>query len=680
MATFLDQMLLELGFDTAKFIKGAKEVQQHVKDTKDAVEKHGKGIEDSMHKAADSIKEVAMRALEMYAVLVAADSIGGFIDRMTKADSATSKLASSLNESIETVSELEMATQRFGGSAGSMDAQLRKISDTFYDLSINGKALPIALSQLMAFSGKNIDFSHGSVKQMLDTAIAIQKMAKTGPEGEAKAGYLARQLGYTDAQIALMIEKGAGLKAYLDSMKHMALTKEQAEAAERYEKAWAGIQQEATNFAHTFWTAVSPAVSAAFKKLSDWMGLKTTQDKFNSAVKAFTDYFENFSADDMIKALKAVKEDLDAIVEDLKAVKAMWDYLAAIPSKVREANKENNPFYASEDTNKKFNEKYGGGEEETHSLSEMWDWIKSGASRVGSAMSRAGGYVGDSIIGGAHAEGYAPRSPFGSLNANAFKVEGRDVSRGNPVPVWIANANPADPNNMPGGPGGSTGRGYGGGGGGGGSPDNSGVGSGDRGGGGDGLTPEQGAELLRSQGATPEEAAFIGAHMGGESRGHAGAHNFHGADLSYGLWQINMIGGMGPQRRKMWGLKSNEDLFDKNVNARAAIALYRDWVRRGRHGPSPWAGSNRFLTPSYSARAARAARDWHAPNVPVGASAVAPSHTPGGGGGGSTKTTTTNVGHVSINTTSKDAHGIARAIKEALANDTFARTQETGLV
>jgi hypothetical protein len=148
-------------------------------------------------------------------------------------------------------------------------------------------------------------------------------------------------------------------------------------------------------------------------------------------------------------------------------------------------------------------------------------------------------------------------------------------------------------------------------GGGGGSFVNSWVSSGPRGSVGKGdLTPEQGAALLRSEGATPEEATFIGAHMGGESQGNPYAHNTNAAtgDNSYGLWQINMLGAMGDERRKMWGLKSNDDLFDPHVNARAALALYRAWRKKG--GVNPWAGSDRLLTDQYTASVKKAAEAW----------------------------------------------------------------------
>jgi len=41
----------------------------------------------------------------------------------------------------------------------------------------------------------------------------------------------------------------------------------------------------------------------------------------------------------------------------------------------------------------------------------------------------------------------------------------------------------------------------------------------------------------------------------------------------YGLFQINMTGSMGPDRRKKYGLKSNEDLYNPLINAQIAYKM-----------------------------------------------------------------------------------------------------------
>jgi len=60
-----------------------------------------------------------------------------------------------------------------------------------------------------------------------------------------------------------------------------------------------------------------------------------------------------------------------------------------------------------------------------------------------------------------------------------------------------------------------------------------------------------------------------------ESGGNTNAHNSKPPDNSYGLWQINMLGDLGPSRRKQFGIATNDQLFDPNVNAKAAYAIYK---------------------------------------------------------------------------------------------------------
>jgi hypothetical protein len=58
-----------------------------------------------------------------------------------------------------------------------------------------------------------------------------------------------------------------------------------------------------------------------------------------------------------------------------------------------------------------------------------------------------------------------------------------------------------------------------------------------------------------------------------ESSGNPNAYNPRGRDNSYGLWQINMLGKLGPERRAQLGISSNEALYDPLTNARAARML-----------------------------------------------------------------------------------------------------------
>ena len=86
-------------------------------------------------------------------------------------------------------------------------------------------------------------------------------------------------------------------------------------------------------------------------------------------------------------------------------------------------------------------------------------------------------------------------------------------------------------------------------------------------------------------------------------------------DRSYGLFQINMLGGLGPARRRQYGLSSNEDLYDPDTNARIAYRMSgggKDW--------SPWSA---YKSGAY---------EKYLGNVPAPAPRSATPPSPGGGG------------------------------------------------
>ena len=60
-----------------------------------------------------------------------------------------------------------------------------------------------------------------------------------------------------------------------------------------------------------------------------------------------------------------------------------------------------------------------------------------------------------------------------------------------------------------------------------------------------------------------------------ESRGNSTSHNKTSStgDNSYGLFQINMLGSLGEDRREKFGIKSNAELLDPVTNAQAAFYM-----------------------------------------------------------------------------------------------------------
>lgn len=87
------------------------------------------------------------------------------------------------------------------------------------------------------------------------------------------------------------------------------------------------------------------------------------------------------------------------------------------------------------------------------------------------------------------------------------------------------------------------------------------------------LTRDQIAMYAQAAGLTGAAVDTAVAVALAESGGNTKAHNAIPPDDSYGLWQINMLGSMGPERRRKLGISSNSALYDPAVNARAMAMI-----------------------------------------------------------------------------------------------------------
>ena len=81
-------------------------------------------------------------------------------------------------------------------------------------------------------------------------------------------------------------------------------------------------------------------------------------------------------------------------------------------------------------------------------------------------------------------------------------------------------------------------------------------------------SPAQLVQFARNAGFQGNDANIMAAISMAESGGNPLAHNPNAStgDNSYGLTQVNMLGTLGPARLKQFGLKSNDQLFDPNIN------------------------------------------------------------------------------------------------------------------
>lgn len=103
------------------------------------------------------------------------------------------------------------------------------------------------------------------------------------------------------------------------------------------------------------------------------------------------------------------------------------------------------------------------------------------------------------------------------------------------------------------------------------------------------LTDKQLVDLLSQVGFKGKSLKLAWAIVMRESRGHPTSRNNNPStgDNSYGLFQINMIGGLGDDRREKFGITKNSELFDPVTNAQAAFYMSAKGTNFGSWGLGP---------------------------------------------------------------------------------------------
>jgi hypothetical protein len=103
------------------------------------------------------------------------------------------------------------------------------------------------------------------------------------------------------------------------------------------------------------------------------------------------------------------------------------------------------------------------------------------------------------------------------------------------------------------------------------------------------LSPTELVDLLHLVGFEGKALKLAWAITMRESTGRPLSHNdsIHSGDNSFGLFQINMIGSLGADRREKFGIKSNSELFDPVTNAKAAFYMSARGTNWGSWGLGP---------------------------------------------------------------------------------------------
>lgn len=267
-ATIIDRLVVELGLDPKQFTSGQKAAAQSLLDLRKQAKSDGKAVEDATTAMAAGFSKVTLRVLELGTAYLGLRGLERHITAMTSQDVQLSRFAQTVGMTAQRISELEMATQRLGGTKAGADSSVQSVAGIVANFQ-QGKGLPPALQQLFARTGTKVDLSHLTTSSMMTAvATALQRESKVNP---VLAASYASQLGL-DPIFALMAEQhGSGLMGYAGSLGGLAPSQQALEATQKIVAAWMATRQQIDAILQHVIADAGPAVAQALGDLAKFL-------------------------------------------------------------------------------------------------------------------------------------------------------------------------------------------------------------------------------------------------------------------------------------------------------------------------------------------------------------------------------------------------------------------------
>jgi hypothetical protein len=267
MATVIDSLLVELGFDGSKFAAGTKSVSNDLKKTRNEASLTGKELELSAKNAAQGFMKLRNEVLGLFALMTAGRGIKAMTSEITNSDAALGRFAKNVNLSATEIAAWEGAVRHVGGTAAGADAGIQSMTQAFQELALTGKS--DVVPYLIALKVKISDDVTGKMRPLADIFQDLNKSAQG--RDPAQANYLLAGLHLDQGMINLLMQTPDALNKLLEAQRKLAPTPEDTARAQKLTDAWLDFQSVMMQISRTILNAVSPALETFFKGLGDWL-------------------------------------------------------------------------------------------------------------------------------------------------------------------------------------------------------------------------------------------------------------------------------------------------------------------------------------------------------------------------------------------------------------------------
>lgn len=269
MTTLIDSLMVEVGLDPSKFIKGSQDVDERVQKTSHTVEKSGKDIEDGARKTTQSLEKLQGQVLLLFSAFTAGKGIKDFITSIVQTDANLGRMAYTLDTTVQKLGTWANAGAMVGASAQEIIGSFQSLTADLEEFTLTGQSRVVPYLRAL---GINALDSTGHVRDLGDVFDELhQKMIAMGDP--ARAAQIMRDMGLSQGMINLELLPDAQYQQAKADGKKYAPTQADVQAALALQVAWNRLGMASSAMGRSFLTDLAPAlvfVTKALTALANW--------------------------------------------------------------------------------------------------------------------------------------------------------------------------------------------------------------------------------------------------------------------------------------------------------------------------------------------------------------------------------------------------------------------------
>lgn len=255
-ATVIDALMVTMGLD----ISGYKKNMDTAEKKRDDFER--KSTESSKH-IKDGFAAIRNEVLLLGAAFTAGVGIKDFFSSTINNAANLGYLSASLSMTTEKITAYQRASERAGGSTEGMTAQLKESVDTLAQLKL-GMGPSESLQWFFRMGGNSSDLQDGNTYLMARAKI-IHDMFLIDP---GKAALMAKQMGIVGDQFDFVKQGPEAMRSQIEAQeKHSAVTKKDAEAAQKLRVQMLDLRDSFTQTATRIVLQLAPELTKLFAQL-----------------------------------------------------------------------------------------------------------------------------------------------------------------------------------------------------------------------------------------------------------------------------------------------------------------------------------------------------------------------------------------------------------------------------